>query len=263
MTAYTDRRGPGKTAESEPTAAITPDPIVNAPPRFRTTGLPAVMEGAAGEVGRLRPTDRDNDTLTFGIREGDDSEYFAINSATGQIRTTQALDFESTSGFLEFTITLHDGRDADGDPSTEVDVTKDFVIFVIDVEEPGVVTLPADKPEVGTPLQATLADGDGNVSGSRWRMGAVGERPDRLGPTSWARPRAPTRPRKRMGTSTCGPASPTPTGAGAARARRRLRRAPVPSENRRPTLPVDGGRPTHRGGEHEGGREHRRRRWPP
>ena len=169
VTAYTDRRGPGKTAESEPTAAITPDPIVNAPPRFRTTGLPAVMEGAAGEVGRLRPTDRDNDTLTFGIREGDDSEYFAINSATGQIRTTQALDFESTSGFLEFTITLHDGRDADGDPSTEVDVTKDFVIFVIDVEEPGVVTLPADKPEVGTPLQATLADGDGNVSGSRWR----------------------------------------------------------------------------------------------
>ena len=169
VTSYQDRRGPGKEAESEPTAAITADPIVNAPPRFRSFGIPPIREGTVGDVGdRLRATDRDSDTLTFGIQEGDGSEYFAINSATGQTRATQALDFESTSGVLELTITLHDGRDADGNSSTEVDVTIDFLIFIIDVEEPGVVTLPAEEPVVGTPLQATLADGDGGVSGETW-----------------------------------------------------------------------------------------------
>ena len=237
VTSYEDRRGPGKKAESEPTAAITADPIVNAPPRFRSYGIPPIMEGTAGDVGeRLRATDRDNDTLTFGIQEGDGSEYFAINSATGQTRTTQALDFESTLGFLEFTVTLHDGRDADGNPSTEVDVTKDFVIFVIDVEEPGVVTLPAEEPEVGTPLQATLADGDGNVSGSRWRWARSAN-----GRTGWTNISGATSstytPKEEDGNLYLRASVTYTDRRGSGKSAEAVTSGPVPSENRRPLFP--------------------------
>ena len=237
VTSYEDRRGPGKKAESEPTAAITADPIVNAPPRFRSYGIPPITEGTAGDVGeRLRATDRDNDTLTFGIQEGDGSEYFAINSATGQTRTTQALDFESTLGFLEFTVTLHDGRDADGNPSTEVDVTKDFVIFVIDVEEPGVVTLPAEEPEVGTPLQATLADGDGNVSGSRWRWARSAN-----GQTGWTNISGATSstytPKEEDGNFYLRASVTYTDRRGGGKSAEAVTSGPVPSKNRPPTFP--------------------------
>ena len=237
VTSYQDRRGPDKEAESEPTAAITADPIVNAPPRFRSFGIPPIMEGPAGDVGeRLRATDRDNDTLTFGIQEGDGSEYFAINPATGQTRTTQALDFESTSGFLELTVTLHDGRDDDGNPSTEVDDTKDFVIFVIDVEEPGVVTLPADKPEVETPLQATLADGDGNVSGSRWQWARSAN-----GLTGWTNISGATSssytPKEEDGNLYLRASVTYTDRRGSGKSAEAVTSAPVPSENRRPLFP--------------------------
>ena len=237
VTSYQDRRGPGKKAKSEPTAAITADPIVNAPPRFRSLGIPPITEGTAGDVGeRLRATDRDNDTLTFGVQEGDGSEYFAINSATGQTRATQALDFESTSGFLKLTITLHDGRDADGNLSTEVDVTIDFLIFIIDVEEPGVVTLPADKPEVGTPLQATLADGDGNVSGSRWRWARSAN-----GRTGWANISGATSstytPKEEDGNLYLRASVTYTDRRGGGKSAEAVTSAPVPSENRRPLFP--------------------------
>ena len=66
---YEDRRGTGKTAASEPTAAVTADPIANAPPRFRPGGDFSIPEGEAGrDVGTpLVVSDRDNDTLRFGI----------------------------------------------------------------------------------------------------------------------------------------------------------------------------------------------------
>ena len=234
---YEDRRGPDKEAKSKPTAAITADPIVNAPPRFRSFGIPPIREGTAGDVGeRLRATDRDNDTLTFGIQEGDGSEYFAINPATGQTRTTQALDFESTSGFLELTVTLHDGRDDDGNPSTEVDDTKDFVIFVIDVEEPGVVTLPADKPEVETPLQATLADGDGNVSGSRWQWARSAN-----GLTGWTNISGATSssytPKEEDGNFYLRASVTYTDRRGGGKSAEAVTSGPVPSENRRPLFP--------------------------
>ena len=43
---YTDRRGTGKSAESEqPTMAVTADPIANAPPRFTGGGPSQIAEG--------------------------------------------------------------------------------------------------------------------------------------------------------------------------------------------------------------------------
>ena len=237
VTSYRDRRGPDKEAESEPTAAITADPIVNAPPRFRSYGIPPIREGTAGDVGeRLQATDRDNDTLTFGIQEGAGSEYFAIDPATGQTRTTQALDFESTSGFLELTVTLHDGRDADGNPSTDVDDTIDFAIFVIDVEEPGVVTLSAEEPVVGTPLQATLADGDGGVTGRTWRWSR-----SENGRTGWTNISGATSstytPKEEDGAFFLRAMVTYTDRRGGGKSAEAITSSRTPSENRRPTFP--------------------------
>ncbi len=172
---YTDRRGTGKSAESMATAAVTADPIANAPPRFREGGTQHIPEGDAGrDVGiPITATDRDGDNLTFGINGGNASDYFelvTINTTSVQLRTTQALDFETAPAFLLLTITLHDGKAEEGnveDPPV-VDVTTTVTIFVTDVEEEGVVTLSSTEPEVGTQLRATLADGDGRVTMERW-----------------------------------------------------------------------------------------------
>ena len=75
MVTYTDRRGSGKTALSQETAEVTADPIANAPPRFRGDSSWSVEEGpAGGAVGApTHATDRDSDTLTYGIQSGGDS----------------------------------------------------------------------------------------------------------------------------------------------------------------------------------------------
>ena len=170
---YIDRRGPGKSATSEATAEVTANPIANVPPRFVGGNTWSVEEGPAGRnVGRpISATDRDNDTLTYGIQSGDDAASFEINPSSGQVRTAEALDFETTSGFLSVTITLHDGRDADGNPETNpvIDATRLASIAVLDVEEDGVVTLSTQEAETGTPLTATLEDGDGGLTGEVWQ----------------------------------------------------------------------------------------------
>ena len=175
VASYQDRRGSGKSAESEPTAAVTADPIANAPPRFLGPGPRFVPEGPAGQIGDALPeaSDRENDTLTFGLT-GSDSQYFEIDASTGQIRTTQELDYETTTTSLYITVTLHDGKGVVGGTGVvtdddEVDVRKIFDITVTDVEEEGVVTLSSMEPEVGVQLEATLEDGDGNISGESWQ----------------------------------------------------------------------------------------------
>ena len=170
---YTDRRGTGKSATSEPTMAVTADPIVNAPPRFSGGGTQNVEEGDAGrDVGiPITATDRDGDTLTFGIQTSPHSDLFEIDPSTGQLRAVEALDFETTVELLLFTVTLHDGENEAGndeDPPV-VDVTTTITVIVTDVEEEGVVTLSSTEPEVGIQLRATLADGDGGVTGATWR----------------------------------------------------------------------------------------------
>ena len=181
---YVDRRGSGKTAVSEETAAVTPDPIANAPPRFRGGSIWNVEEGPADRaIGpRITATDRDNDTLTYGIQSGQDAASFEINPSTGQVRLVEALDFEPTSDPLSFTVTVHDGRDADGNPEDPpvVDDTRTISFFVLDVEEDGVVTLSTQEAETGTPLTATLEDGDGGVTGEVWQWAR-----SRNGRTGW------------------------------------------------------------------------------
>ena len=96
---YTDNRG-AKTVESEVTAAVTADPIVNAPPRFRGGGDFSIAEGEAGRnVGTpFVVSDRDNDSLRFGIEAGAGDDLFAINATSGQLEPAQGGGFRGPAG---------------------------------------------------------------------------------------------------------------------------------------------------------------------
>ena len=238
---YTDRRGSGKTAQSEETAEVTANPIANAPPRFRGISIWSVEEGPAGKaVGDpISGTDRDRDSLTFGIQSGVDSAFFEIDPSSGQVSLAQALDFETASSvYLSFTLTLHDGRDADGnvEDTPVVDVTRSALVTILDVEEAGVVTLSAVEPETDVPLTATLEDGDGGVTDETWQWAR-----SENGRTGWTNVSGATS------------SSYTPTVAdedfflratvtytdrrGADKSAEGVTDGPVPSENRRPRFP--------------------------
>ena len=105
---YIDRRGAGKRAQSEATAAVTADPIVNAPPRFTGNRGQSIQETAAGEnVGdALDASDRDGDSLTFGLVDSAAASYFEIVPNSGQLRTVEALDFETIFASSEWTVDL-------------------------------------------------------------------------------------------------------------------------------------------------------------
>ena len=99
-------------------------------------------------------------------------------------------------------------------------------VSVTDVEEDGVVTLSAMRSRVsGTPLTATLEDGDGGVTGAELAVGAVRERADRVDQHLGGHGQQLHDNRRRMRSSSCGRRSPTRTGAAAARTRRRSRTA--------------------------------------
>ena len=160
------------------TEAITADPILNAKPRFTAGGTQNVEEGDAGRtVGvDITASDRDMDSLTFGILDGPNADNFVlvmINSTTVKLKTAQALDFEMTSGLMFLQVAVHDGKGLDGSNNVisddSIDATTTVTINIIDVEEDGVVTLSDDEPGVGTPLTTMFADGDGGVSVASWQ----------------------------------------------------------------------------------------------
>ena len=237
---YRDRRGTGKSADSEPTAAVTADPIANAPPRFLDGGTITVTEGTTNlNVGSpLKATDRDGDTVTFGLGTGDDSDLFEFNASTRQLRSKEALDFETTTlGFLFVNVNLSDGKGVDTNnmeiADTTIDIETTVTISVVDVEEPGVVTLSAEEPEAGTELEATLADGDGSVIGESWqwarsengRISISGAESSFYTPTEddedfYLRARVEYTDNRGSGKSAEG-----------------ITTGPVPSENRRPNFP--------------------------
>ena len=182
---YIDRRGPGKSATSMETEAITADPILNAKPRFDEDegGTQNVEEGDTGRTVGLPITakDRDGDSLTFSIKDGAHSDKFelvVVNNTTVRLRTTQALDFETTSGPLFLQVAVHDGMglDSNGMEITDdsIDATTTVTVTILDVEEDGVLTLSDDEPGVGTRITTDFSDGDsinsnGNVTGATWQ----------------------------------------------------------------------------------------------
>ena len=152
----------------------------NQEPEFTPTeaGARSVAENTpVGEkVGLpVAASDADNDGLTYTLG-GADAASFSIGLSSGQLRVNAVLDHETRDTY-SVTVSVRDGKDANGNADTATDDTITVTVTVADVDEAGTVTLSAVQPQVDTRLTAALTDLDG--SGFRRRL-AVAERPGRL-----------------------------------------------------------------------------------
>ena len=169
--AYTDGHGAGKSAQAVSANIVMAAPPVNQDPAFADdTAARSVAENtAAGESigGPVSAADPDTgDTLVYSL-SGVDAASFAIDTAAGQLRTLAVLDYETISSY-SVTVSVSDGKDADGNADTTVDDTITVTINVTNEDEAGSVALPPAQPVVGTALTATLTDPDGSISGATW-----------------------------------------------------------------------------------------------
>ena len=162
---YTDGEGSDKSAYLVSTNRVQPAPVgPNEPPKFppTETGLRSVDENTPPGMNIGEPvaaTDADDDTLTYSL-DAPNLASFDIVSATGQLQTKAALDYESgpTSHTVYLTATDTAGEE------NGIFVT----ITVNNVDEAGTVTLSSLQPLVAIPLTATLADPDRVSSNVTW-----------------------------------------------------------------------------------------------
>ena len=134
--AYSDDHARATTAEATLADAVQSAP--NTPPRFRASSTSrSVPENTAAEQDIGDPvaaTDSDGDTLSYALG-GADAAFFAIVAGSGGLRTGAALDFETRSTY-SVSVSVSDGKNADGDDDPAIDDTISVTISVSDVNEP-------------------------------------------------------------------------------------------------------------------------------
>ncbi len=156
-------------------------PTANSEPRFppEERGTRDVVEntGAGAAIGApLAATDADSDRLTYAI-SGDDAGFFSFDTSTGQLRTRAALDHEDRTHYRSLTVSVHDGKDAQGNPDTSIDAELAVWVYVIDADEAGSVSLWPARARVGAVLRAGLSDPDG-VRYRSWEWSSSADRSD-------------------------------------------------------------------------------------
>ena len=125
-------------AASEITTAIAAAPDKNAPVFASDMDSRSVAENSLANTNVGDPvtaTDADSDTLTYSLSlSGTDALSFAIDRATGQITVSSGatLDYETKASYTVI-VSVHDGKDADGNADTTVDDTITVTINVTDV----------------------------------------------------------------------------------------------------------------------------------
>ena len=161
---YSDGQGSGKSAEAVSQNQVQAAPVSNSAPEFSgTTTTRSVDENTGAGVNIEAPvsaTDQNNDTLEYSLG-GADAASFDIVASSGQLQTKTALDYESSKRSYSVIVTAKDPFNA----SDTITVT----ISVVNVDEPGTVTLSSPEPRVTMEVTATLSDLDGSVSGVTWQ----------------------------------------------------------------------------------------------
>ena len=118
--------------------------------------------------GKFTATDEDrNARLTYELG-GTDASSFGLNTSNGQLRTRDALDYETKHEY-EVTILVRDGVDDENNLNNTADDTIDITINVTNLNENGEVTLSAQQPQEDVEITASLTDGDGSVSSVTWQ----------------------------------------------------------------------------------------------
>ena len=169
---YTDPQGSGKTAMKVSANPVQAVPLANNAPEFSgpaDTRLVAENTPSGENIGvPVAATDQDNgDTLVYSLG-GTDLGSFDIVTTSGQLLTKDPLDFEDKETYT-VTVSVHDGKDANGEVDTTLDTTNTVTIDLENVEEPGTVTLSSAQPLTGTAFTASLTDPDGSVTSLTWR----------------------------------------------------------------------------------------------
>ena len=95
---------------------------------------------------------------------------FEIDTATGQLMTKDALDYEAKASYT-VTVTVTDSRDESGntEQTPSPDDTHTVTITVTDEDDLGGITFSPEQPIAGTNLVATLTDQDGVQSEDTWQ----------------------------------------------------------------------------------------------
>ena len=154
------------------TVTVTRQP--NTPPAFdegaaATRGV-AENTGTGEDIGDpVAATDPDSgDTLTYSL-DAAGAESFDIDASSGQLRTKAALDYETKNSY-SVTMSVSDGKDADGNADEMTDNTITVTILVSNVNEapvflsaPDSLTIREDTPvggDIGAPFTATDGDND-------------------------------------------------------------------------------------------------------
>ena len=112
-------------------------------------------------LGRVEATDPEGGAVTYALSGGGETPRFALDAASGEL--SYIGPGEDAEAVDEHLLTV-DAADAGG-LSASVEVT----VAVLDVDEPGVVTLSTTEPVVGQAVSASVTDPDGEVVGETWQ----------------------------------------------------------------------------------------------
>ena len=132
----------------------------------------SVEENAAEHtiVGVAAAGDADGDSMTYSVSGTDAAKFnnvFNLNASTGEItvKSGASIDYESSDKSYSITVSVTDGEDASGDAESPptTDATTSVSIEVINIDEPGIVTLSTTAPRVGSELTVSVSDPDSSV----------------------------------------------------------------------------------------------------
>ena len=173
---YDDGEGTDKTAAAVAANTVLAQAPTNQPPSF-TEGAEterSLQEDAVGPVnvgGPVTATDPESNTLLYRLNSIV-ADPFTISPTTGQIQlpADAVLDYETDRRY-NFRVAVSDQMDAQGNTETDPAVDAYIVVTVkiTNVDEPGVVTLSSDTPQVDTELQARLIDPDRAEYNEAWQ----------------------------------------------------------------------------------------------
>ena len=124
-------------------------------------------------VQSVAATDLDGDSLTYSVGGTDAAAFeavFALNTSSGEItvKTGASINYESAEPTsYRVNVMVTDGEDDSGATQSQptTDATATVVIRIVNIDEPGTVTLSTSSPQLGVGLFATLADPDGRRGG--------------------------------------------------------------------------------------------------
>ena len=124
-------------------------------------------------VQSVAATDLDGDSRTYSVGGTDAAKFnevFAMSTSTGEItvKPGASINYESAEPTsYRVNVMVTDGEDDSGATQTvpTTDATVPMIIEIVNIDEPGTVTLSTSSPQLGVGLSATLSDPDGRKGG--------------------------------------------------------------------------------------------------